>query len=222
MVTMKEIERQLKENGATFTFISKPEIRELQHILMPYEQIKFCISGRYAGGFAIICATDLRLLLVDKKFMYLTIEDVRYDMVVEVDYGYRMIDATMSVVTPSKTLHFVSTKKLPLRQATNFIQQRVMEVRQQQGMQYPQSTEQIMAANLQPQTVAARATFPTQDSGPLVSVQNIDKEPTKQFVPKLPLKSMGAAGTGAVRRIVNPYTQTPLSTRRRVSRFYPS
>ncbi len=223
MVELKTIEQILKRDGTTFTSFSMPEIRELQHILTPNENIQFCLSGRYEGGFAVFCATDLRLLLVDKKFMYLTIEDIRYDMIVEVDYNYRLLDATISVITPNKTLRFVSTKKQPLRNVTTYVQHRVMELRQHHVGIPQQTTEQIMAANVAPvQPVAAVATIPTADSGPLVSVQKVEKEPTKQFVPKLPLKSMRGMGADTVRQIVNPYTQNSLSTRRRVSRFYPS
>lgn len=220
MVDTKTIEKVLVRDGTTFTSFCMPEVRELQQIIMPNEQIKFCISGRYEGGFALICATDLRLLLVDKKFMYLTIEDIRYDMIVEVDYNYRMFEANIRVITPNKILSFVSTKKQPLRNATQYVQQRVMELRHQQQygevQQQPQpTTAQIMAANVQPAApLAAAASLPTQDSGPLVSVQ---KEPTKQFMPRLPLRSMNR-----IRQVSHPYTQTSLSSRRRVSRFFPS
>jgi hypothetical protein len=211
VVTIAAIEQVFKKNGTTFTSLSMPEIRELQHILTPVENIKFCISGRYEGGFAVICATDLRLLLVDKKFMYLTIEDIRYDMIVEVDYNYRLMDATLSVVTPSRTLRFVSTKKQPLRNTATYVQHRVMELRHHQThlgeQEQPRPiTAQVMTANAQlsPDQTGATDEF----ADPLVSIQ---QEPTKQFVPRLPL-----------RRVMNPYTQAPLASRRRVSRFYPS
>ncbi len=211
MVSTKQIEKILKKNGTTFTSFSMPEIRELRHILTEHEQVKFCISGRYEGGFALLCATDQRLLLVDKKFMYLTIEDIRYDMIVEVDYSYRLMDAAMSVITPNKTLRFVSTKKQPLRNTATFVQHRVMALRQQQNnyetYEPQQRDQEIMAANTQPLMQQP------DESAPLVSVHN-EQEPVKQFVPRLPFRN--------IRKVANPYTQTPLSTRRRVSRFYPS
>jgi hypothetical protein len=85
MVSHREVERQLKAIGAEFRFWNKPEIRELKHVLVHGERIMHCVSGRYEAGFAILCITDQRVLLIDKKPFYLTLEDVRYDMVAEVD-----------------------------------------------------------------------------------------------------------------------------------------
>ncbi len=194
MVKLQEIERQLKQIGATFSMWNWPEVRELQNILLPGEQIKAFVTGRYSGGFAVICATDARLLLVDKKVLYLTVEDIRYDMIVEVDYNYRLLDATTSIITPTNTLTFTSVKKQPLRRTTSFVQQRVMELRQSSSGQ--DMANAIAAGNAPTTTI------------PLVAMQN---QPHKQFIPQLPF-----------RNVVNPYTQTSLATRRRVSRFYPS
>jgi hypothetical protein len=203
MIKLHEIERQLRHIGATFSIWTYPEVRELQHILMPGEEIKAFVSGRYSGGFAVICATDLRILLVDKKIMYLTVEDIRYDMIVEVDYSYRLLEATTSIITPTNTLVFMSYKKYPLRQATNFIQQRVMELRHvANGQAYTAATPAVthMESGYSPLPVAKNI--------PLVATH---AEPNKPFIPRLPFK-----------RMMNPYTQTPLVNRRRISRYYPS
>lgn len=194
MVKMQDIEMQLKRIGASFRFWGWAEVRELQHILMPGEEIRACISGRYEGGFAVLCATDVRVLLIDKKILYLTLEDIRYDMIVEVDYNYRLMNSTISVITPTKTLVFTSYKKYELRQAFVFVQQRVTDVRQHQFNVTPQFSQAVLAGEQQPETQ------------PIVSMSNDLGRP---FIPQAPH-----------RKIVNPYTQSPLSTRRRVSRFY--
>jgi hypothetical protein len=137
MVTHQEVERQLKAIGVAFKFWGKAEIRELQQILVQGEMIQFCMNGRYEGGFAVLCATDQRMLLIDKKPFYLTLEDVRYDMVSEVDFSSRLMDATVRVCTPNKELRFTSFKGKELRKMTAYLQNRVMEFRQQHMMQPP-------------------------------------------------------------------------------------
>jgi hypothetical protein len=49
---------------------------------LPGEEIYELVNGIYEGGFAIVVATDVRLLLIDKKPMnYLNVEDLRFDMI---------------------------------------------------------------------------------------------------------------------------------------------
>lgn len=199
MVQMQAIDKQLQQLGTPIRYWGRAELRELQHILTEDETIRFCLNGRYQGGFALLCVTDRRILLVDRKLFYLTLEDIRYDMISEVDYNYRLLDATISVCTPNKTLKFTSYKKADLRKMSSFIQTYVMEVRQQPQQQPSLQNYQI------PQTDDGVSVRPQQDpnfqrSNPYnVTIQNV-----KTFVPRLPLR----------RRVSNLYTNAPLSVRR--------
>lgn len=130
MVDASVVTAQLKAIGADNRFWCRPERRELKKILVDGEVINHCINGRYEGGFAILCLTDRRLLLIDKKPLYLTVEDVRYDMIAEVDYNHRLIDASVNINTLNKSLNFTSFNKDGLRSLTSYLQSRVMELRQ--------------------------------------------------------------------------------------------
>ncbi len=132
MVDFKTVEKQLKAIGCNFRYFGRPEIKELGHILMPNETIAQCVNGQYEGGMALLCATDQRLLLIDKKPMYLTIEDIRYDMITEVGYSHKMMDASIRVFTANKNLIFTSVGVKRMRIILNHVQQRVTEVRQRQ------------------------------------------------------------------------------------------
>jgi hypothetical protein len=137
MVTMDEVMDQLKAIGVEFRLWGRAELRELRHILVPGERIMHCLNGRYEGGFAVLCATDRRLLLIDKKPFYLTLEDLRYDMISEIDFSHRLLDATVRVCTVNKTLRFTSMKNQPLRKLTAYTQDRIMEIRQHQSQPQP-------------------------------------------------------------------------------------
>lgn len=193
MVTLQEVENQLKRIGVSFRFWGRTEMLELRNILIPGEKIQACINGRWVGGFAMLCATDQRILLIDKKPMYLALEDIRYDMISEVDYSYRLLNATVRICTPNKDLAFLGWNTTALRALANYVQQRVMEVRQQHMFQQTlqtaqQSQEKQMASGLQPvaESGSGFATFP------------------------LP----GSTGASQVLP-TNPYTNNPLMTRRR-------
>jgi hypothetical protein len=63
-IRIKQLEDQLKRIGCNYRFWGRAEIRELAYVLLPNEQVKHCVNGSYDGGFALIAATDQRVLLV--------------------------------------------------------------------------------------------------------------------------------------------------------------
>lgn len=131
MVTRHEIDRQLRAIGADFRFWGRAEVKELEHIIVPGERIMYCINGRYENGFATLCVTDQRVILIDKKLLYLTLEDIRYDMISELDFSHQLLDASLTIYTVNKTLRFTTLKAGLLRKATAYTQGRVIELRMQ-------------------------------------------------------------------------------------------
>lgn len=161
MVTFDSIEAQLKALGVNPRGWGASEIRELAHVLLPHEKITGHAHGWYENGFATLFTTSERLLLIDKKLFHLIIEDVRYDMVAEVDFSARVLDASVRVSSVNKTLRFTSLKQRPLRDLTSYIQARVMELRQQafSWQQFEQTPLPEFGVSIQP--VAAGAGGPT-------------------------------------------------------------
>ena len=75
MVDKKIVLQQLAQIGATTSFWGQPELNELPNILIDGEEIQHILNGYYHGGFATLCATNMRLLLIDKKVFFLNLED---------------------------------------------------------------------------------------------------------------------------------------------------
>jgi hypothetical protein len=130
MVSLSLVEEQLKQAGCHVGFWQRPEVRELPHVLMDGEEIKYAVNGRYAGGFALLCVTNHRLLLVDRKFLFLNLEDIRFDMVAELAYSSQWVNGTIHIITPTRKLTFISRNQAQLRALLRYAQQRVTEVRQ--------------------------------------------------------------------------------------------
>jgi hypothetical protein len=106
------------------------EISELQHILMDNEKIVALACGRYFGSFALLVATDQRLLLIDKRVFFMNYEDTRYYMISEIDFNSQFYSATLTVFTINKTHKFTSWKyRNQLRDVTNYVQNRVAYLR---------------------------------------------------------------------------------------------
>lgn len=143
MISLDQVEQQLKRIGCNFRFWGRPEVRELRNILVEGEVIAQCANGFYEGGFALLCVTDRRLLLIDKKPMFLTLEDIRFDMIAEIDYNARLLDGTVHIITPSHKLVFTSWNQDRLRRLLNHVQERVMEIRQHYMQQQFQPQMQV-------------------------------------------------------------------------------
>jgi hypothetical protein len=192
MVTKQDVEAQLKCLGVSMKGWGAAEMQELCHILMPNEEITGYAHGWYENGFATLITTNERLLLVDKKLFHLTIEDVRYDMIAEVDFNARIFDATVRVSSVNKTLRFTSMKQRQLRALTTYVQHRVMELRQQpfswqQFEQTPVANDAPAEVALTPQVAGA--------AGPGLPLQAPQLTPMRRF-------TQG-----------NPYTKTALTTK---------
>lgn len=200
MVTAKEIDRQLKNIGVSFWFFGNAELRELRHILVEGEVIEHCILGHYEGGYAVLCATNLRLLLIDKKPFYLTLEDVRYDMIVEVDFANRLFDATIKICSPNKTLNFTAYKKHVLRLMVAYIQHRVIEFRQQHAIQSKMGQSQ---SAWQPQALFTQSLPPEPRSMKQIAQFTIDK--ASKVVDAQPLSTFNQS--------TNPYISSSFSMR---------
>jgi len=138
MIHERMVKEQLKRIGSDFKFWGVSELRELPKVLFEGEQLNHVINGRYTGGFATLCATDQRVLLIDKKPFYLTLEDIRYDMISDVMYNHRLLNATVLLGTVHKSIAFIGYNHGKLRNMTNFIQQKVLEFRQRQDQQQMQ------------------------------------------------------------------------------------
>lgn len=206
MVHQSLIEARLNQLGIKRSRWFQPEIRELSQILMDNEKIITLVTGRYFGGFALLVATDHRLLLIDKKIMFLTVDDIRYDMISEIDFNSRLIDSTIHIFTVNKQHSFTSTRgKRLLRQLVAYIQQRITEIRHYQ--QNPQA--------VQPE--------PIEEPRPIKRmVENVSShmhlpQSFPRHLPHHTHKNVGSvAMTGAHWMHVNPYTKNALVMKTRV------
>lgn len=146
MVNLNHLEQQLKKVGCNFRFWGRGEKRELANVLTEDEQVAHCVNGRYEGGFAMLCVTDQRLLLIDHKPMFMAIEDIRFDMIAEIDFSSQLLVSSVKVITPNRTLEFNSWSHHHLREVLNYTQQRMFELRQHYS---------TLAQQVQPVAIAA-------------------------------------------------------------------
>jgi hypothetical protein len=196
MVHADEVTEQLRRIGRNHRFWNVAELRELPRILFENEQIKHVCNGRYEGGFCLLVTTDQRVLLIDKKPFYLTLEDIRYERITDVQLMHRLLDATIRLGSLTKNLIFTSYNPPRLREATSYIQEMVMVSRQlrQAALQHNVNEQASRVLNI-PQS--QQAYYEQQNAAPAPVDKLLD--PTQP--------------------VQNPY-RSPLMFRRRVSRYY--
>ncbi|HVX56340.1 MAG TPA: PH domain-containing protein [Candidatus Saccharimonadales bacterium] len=133
MVSQASINAQLQRIGFSQSAWGRAEIRELPNIILPDEEIFECVNGMYEGGFALLVATDVRVLLIDKKpFNYLTVEDLRFDMINEIDYNHRAFGAYVEISTGNRDLKFRSYNQARLRKLISHVQNCMADIKRKQ------------------------------------------------------------------------------------------
>lgn len=223
MISKSNLDQQLKRIHFNRHGWGRSEVSELCAVLMPSEEIDECVNGFYEAGFALLVATRDRLLLIDKKPLnYLTVEDMRFDMICEFDYSHRLFGANVTLTTTgNKTLHFTSWNQPRLRRLLGFVQFRITEAKKlQQSHQEAQKThlEQLnqqlrlflaLQQYYYQQQLIPRPASASPLTGVAATPMNDDPLPgvsNRRFV------SAGQVGLAAMKRVVpiiSAYTRLP-------------
>lgn len=89
-----EVLTSLRLLGADEYDILLPETRCLPHILKPTEEVLGAVYGRYHKdgeqeviGRGLLVITDRRIILVDKKPLFVQADDIKFEVISGVDYG---------------------------------------------------------------------------------------------------------------------------------------
>lgn len=108
---------------------SHREVAEIPHLLMSGEEVLGMISGYYTAGTAVLCVTTRRLLLIDKKWMRLNFEDIRFESISEVNYSHQLFFASLHFFYAGRDLHFRTWHKQDLRDFAQIVQSKMFEAR---------------------------------------------------------------------------------------------
>lgn len=148
MTHCDELYKQLKKIDFNPHGWGRSEVGELCNILDPDEAVEQCVNGTYEAGFALLVATKHRVLLIDKKPLnYLTVEELRFDMINEFDYSHRLFGAHACISSGPKTLNFTSWDQKRLRALVNYVQGRMTEIKKIKHTQQETQQQHLEAMN---------------------------------------------------------------------------
>jgi hypothetical protein len=161
MVSKKEIHEQLKKIKFNQLGWGRSEAAELPSIILPDEEIYECVNGMYEGGFALLVVTDIRVLLIDKKPLnFLTVEDMRFDMITQIDYNHRLFGADIGISAGSKNLRFRSYNQPKLRKLIGHVQHCMAESKKKQSDHQDTQVSHLEQINVQLQAyLSAQAQY---------------------------------------------------------------
>lgn len=188
MVSQASVDEQLKRINFKQHGWGRTEIRELPNILLPDEEIYECVNGIYEGGFALLVATNVRVLLIDKKpLKYLTVEDLRFDMITELDYNHRLFGAHIRLSAGSRNLKFTSVNQPNLRKLIGHIQHCMAEAKQQQSSHQSGQKQHLEQINRQLQTYLVAQHKQQQELQEQLK-QNASSQPVQVVMPPDPIR----------------------------------
>lgn len=75
------VKQELREAGVTGYGLMKAESRYLPQIIHDDEHIMGVVYGQYSGGSAMLIATDHRVIFLDRKPLFTTMDELTYDVV---------------------------------------------------------------------------------------------------------------------------------------------
>jgi len=108
MANTLDVRKQLLQAGFRNKYMGWSAINQLPMILEEDEMIERAISGMYEGGYAVILATNRRILFLDKKPFSFRAEDIHYEMVSEVEHYMGPIMAKLRIHGLSKSIELSS------------------------------------------------------------------------------------------------------------------
>jgi len=192
MVHASKIEASLSKLNIKLSGWFRAELRELQQTMTDDEEIVALVCGRYYGGYALLAATNHRVLLIDKKTFFMALEDIRYDMISEINFSSHLLDSTITLFTVNKQHRFTSFKhKNQLRGLTNYVQKRVIQL---------------------------RSSGPVVQQSPTVSLMPTTSKFWPDHLRQVTHQLIGAAALGGA-AWYNPYTNGSVTVRRQWSRM---
>lgn len=123
----KRVYKELKDLGVSWFGMATMESQYLPEIIHPDEHIGGVVYGRHPEGFAMIIATDCRVIFLDKKPLFENIEEITYDVISGVRFGHAGFGSTVTLYTRVREYPIRSYNKKCAQSFVEYIESRSLE-----------------------------------------------------------------------------------------------
>lgn len=113
------IQSELKKAGTTWYGRQKAESRYLPQVIHDNEHLEAVVYGQYPGGSAMLVATDLRILFLDRKPGFTHMDEITYDMVSGLA---KTLSGPFTAITLHTRLGDYSFRYVNAKAATRFVE----------------------------------------------------------------------------------------------------
>lgn len=114
MKRFNSIQKELAIAGVPRRILKTQEVRGLVNILGENESILGCVQGLYSEGIGLIVATNSRLLIINKSFLWTKMEDESYAMINSILYKKGLVFGQLTLATRARRYMFNVLKRDPI------------------------------------------------------------------------------------------------------------
>lgn len=136
MIAERTVREQLKNIGLKFRFLGRSEVKRLSSVLRSDEEIHHCIYGYHSDTPVLFVATDQRLLIVDKRFLFLQQQTIQYDEITHLHMGKGLLAATFNIKTKWKRIEFKTYADARLKRLYEYTSELQEQYKQRAHMNY--------------------------------------------------------------------------------------
>lgn len=118
----QRVRDELKAVGVSNIAMASEESISLPPIIREDEHIGGVVYGMHQDGFAMLIATDQRVIFFDKKPLFDTEDNIKYDVVSGVSFGHAGIGSTVTLHTKIKDYKLRTLNKKCSQDFVRFIE----------------------------------------------------------------------------------------------------
>ena len=115
---LKHVQSELRKRGAVAYNMWLPETHFLPRLLHKDEHIMGSVYGKYKGGRGVLVATDQRVLFLDKKPLFMHVDELTYMIIGGITFTKTLI---IGYVTVHSRLGDYTLRTFNQKNAANFV-----------------------------------------------------------------------------------------------------
>jgi hypothetical protein len=132
----QRIKQELRELGVSRYGLLKLESRFLPRIIHKGEHIMGVVYGSHQEGSVMIVATDRRIIVLDKKPLFVNEDEISYVVVGGVSFSHAGLGTTVTLHTRTKDYTVQTLNQQCARGFVEYIERRCLEHNESAGMDY--------------------------------------------------------------------------------------
>lgn len=127
------VKQALKKAGMKKPGLRSHEAQYLPHLIHDDERIEGAVFGHMDIGFAMLVATDKRIIFLDRKPLFMNGDDITYDIVGGVSYSHGVLGSTVTLHSRIKDYTIFTVNRTCAENLVRYIDSRCVELALSEG-----------------------------------------------------------------------------------------